>query len=103
MLVAHIVVMVLQFGKKSYMVKGIAFSPDSSKLAVGQTDDIVFVYKIGEDWYVYNTVCSLKTGMCTNTVCSLKALCQLFQLMFNVGFIQFLHSNTSLFFTIKKC
>ena len=36
------------------MVKGIAFSPDSTKIAIGQTDDIVFVYKIGEDWYVYN-------------------------------------------------
>jgi len=35
------------------MVKGIAFSPDSTKIAIGQTDDIVFVYKIGDDWYVY--------------------------------------------------
>ena len=34
------------------MVKGMAFSPDSTKIAIGQTDDIVFVYKIGEDWYV---------------------------------------------------
>ena len=41
-----------QFGKKSYMVKGIAFSPDSSKIAVGQTDNIIFVYKIGDEWYV---------------------------------------------------
>jgi len=41
-----------QYGKKSYMVKGLAFSPDSTKIAIGQTDDIVFVYKIGEDWYV---------------------------------------------------
>jgi len=44
---------VQQFGKKSYMVKGMAFSPDSTKIAIGQTDDIVFVYKIGEDWYVF--------------------------------------------------
>jgi len=35
-----------------------AFSPDSAKIAIGQTDDIVFVYKIGEDWYVYD-VCFL--------------------------------------------
>ena len=27
-----------------------AFSPDSTKLAVAQTDNIVFVYKIGEDF-----------------------------------------------------
>ena len=45
-----IVLHLLQFGKKSYMVKGLAFSPDSTKIAIGQTDDIVFVYKIGEDW-----------------------------------------------------
>jgi len=29
-----------------------AFSPDSTKIAIGQSDNIVFVYKIGEDWYV---------------------------------------------------
>ena len=34
------------------MVKGIAFSPDSSKIAVGQTDNIIFVYKIGDEWFV---------------------------------------------------
>lgn len=39
-----------KYGKKSYMVKGLAFSPDSTKIAVAQTDNIVFVYKIGEDW-----------------------------------------------------
>ena len=29
---------------------GLAFSPDSTKLAVAQTDNIVYVYKIGEDF-----------------------------------------------------
>jgi len=38
------------------MVKGMAFSPDSTKIAIGQTDDIVFVYKIGDDWYVYDVL-----------------------------------------------
>lgn len=37
-------------GKKSYVVTGIAFSPDSTKLAVAQSDCIVYVYKIGENW-----------------------------------------------------
>ena len=32
-------------------MKGLAFSPDSTKIALGQTDNIVFVYKIGEEWY----------------------------------------------------
>ena len=44
------------------MVKGIAFSPDSTKVAIGQTDNIIFVYKIGEDWYVFVHV------TCTNFV-----------------------------------
>lgn len=39
-----------KYGKRSYTVKGVDFSPDSTKLAVGQTDNIVFVYKVGEDW-----------------------------------------------------
>ncbi len=39
-----------KFGKRSYVVKGLEFSPDGTKLAVGQTDNIVFVYRIGEDW-----------------------------------------------------
>ena len=41
---------ICQAGKKSYIVKGLAFSPDSTKIAVGQTDNIIFVYKIGEEW-----------------------------------------------------
>nr|XP_039335977.1 intraflagellar transport protein 172 homolog [Saimiri boliviensis boliviensis] len=33
----------------TYVVKGMAFSPDSTKIAIGQTDNIICVYKIGED------------------------------------------------------
>lgn len=39
-----------QYGRKSYVVKGMAFSPDSTKIAIGQTDNIVYVYRIGEEW-----------------------------------------------------
>ncbi len=39
-----------KYGKKSYVVRGLEFSPDATKLAVGQTDNIVFVYKLGEEW-----------------------------------------------------
>lgn len=39
-----------QFGKNSYLVNSLAFSLDGSMLAVAQTDNIVFVYKIGYDW-----------------------------------------------------
>lgn len=41
-----------KYGKKSYIVKAIAFSPDSTRIAIGQTDNIIFVYKIGDDWQV---------------------------------------------------
>ena len=40
----------LQLGKKCYQVTALAFSPDSTKIAVGQSDNIIFVYKIGENW-----------------------------------------------------
>lgn len=36
--------------RKSFVVKGIAFSPDSQRLAIGQSDCVIFVYKIGENW-----------------------------------------------------
>ena len=36
-----------KYGKRSYIVRGLEFSPDSSKIAVGQTDNIVYVYRVG--------------------------------------------------------
>ena len=39
-----------KYGKKSYVVTSLAFSPDSNRLAIGQSDNIVFVYKIGTEW-----------------------------------------------------
>lgn len=38
------------FSRKSFVVKGIAFSPDSTRLAIGQSDCVVFVYKFGDNW-----------------------------------------------------
>lgn len=38
------------------MVTGMAFSPDSTKLAVAQTDNIVFVYRLGLEWGDKKTV-----------------------------------------------
>lgn len=43
-------VFLCQYGKQSYMVNDMAFSPDSTKIAIGQSDNIIFVYRIGEDW-----------------------------------------------------
>ena len=37
-------------GPKNYIVRGLCFSPDSTRLAVAQSDCIVFVYKLGLEW-----------------------------------------------------
>uniref|UniRef100_A0A7E4USX7 WD_REPEATS_REGION domain-containing protein n=1 Tax=Panagrellus redivivus TaxID=6233 RepID=A0A7E4USX7_PANRE len=47
-----------KFGKKSYLVTALAFSPDSTKLAIGQTDNIVFVYRLGETWEEKKVICN---------------------------------------------
>ncbi|XP_060519882.1 intraflagellar transport protein 172 homolog [Cylas formicarius] len=45
-------------GKKSYVITGIAFGPDSTKIAVAQSDCIVYVYKIGEKWNEKKAICN---------------------------------------------
>jgi hypothetical protein len=40
----------------AYLVRGMAFSPDSTKLAIAQSDNIVFVYRCAQ-----LTVCCLLT------------------------------------------
>lgn len=44
--------------KNGYIIRGICFSPDSSKLAVAQSDDIVFVYKLGAGWNEKKVICN---------------------------------------------
>ena len=36
--------------REAFQVKQICFSPDSTKIAVAQTDEIIFVYSIGYNW-----------------------------------------------------
>ena len=43
---------------KNYSIRGLYFSPDSTRLAVAQSDDIVFVYKLGESWEERKTICN---------------------------------------------
>lgn len=43
---------------KSYVVRTIEFSPDSLKLAVAQSDSIVFVYYLGSSWADKKTICN---------------------------------------------
>ena len=45
-------------GAKSYAVRGLAFSPDSTRLAVAQSDGSVFVYKLGKTWADKKTICN---------------------------------------------
>ena len=45
-------------GQKSYIIRAIEFSPDSQKIAVAQSDNIVFVYKIGTEWGEKKSICN---------------------------------------------
>src|SRR5690348_17005619 len=36
-------------GGKTYIITGICFSPDDSRIAIAQSDNIVFVYKLGTE------------------------------------------------------
>ncbi|XP_076011253.1 intraflagellar transport protein 172 homolog [Genypterus blacodes] len=47
-----------KYGKHSYVVNDLAFSPDSTKIAIGQSDNIIFVYRIGEDWGDKKAICN---------------------------------------------
>ena len=43
---------------KNYGIKDLAFSADSTKLAIAQTDNIVFIYNLGSKWGDRKTICN---------------------------------------------
>ena len=45
-------------GNKNYTVVAMAFSPDSTKLAIAQSDNIVFIYKLGLEWGDKKSICN---------------------------------------------
>lgn len=45
-------------GGKNYTITGLAFSPDSAKIAVAQFDNIVFIYRIGLEWGDKKSICN---------------------------------------------
>jgi intraflagellar transport protein 172 len=45
-------------GPKNYIVRQMAFSPQSDKLAIAQSDNMVFVYKIGTEWGEKKSICN---------------------------------------------
>lgn len=53
----NVILFFLQYGKQSYTVNDMVFSPDSTKIAIGQSDNIIYVYRIGEEWWVQGRRC----------------------------------------------
>uniref|UniRef100_A0A3P8UXR3 Intraflagellar transport protein 172 homolog n=1 Tax=Cynoglossus semilaevis TaxID=244447 RepID=A0A3P8UXR3_CYNSE len=47
-----------KYGKQSYTVNDMVFSPDSTKIAIGQSDNIIYVYRIGEEWGDKKAICN---------------------------------------------
>jgi len=45
-------------GPKNYIIKQMAFSPQSDKLAIAQSDNMVFVYKLGTEWGEKKSICN---------------------------------------------
>jgi len=43
---------------KNYVIREVTFSPDSSRLAVAQSDCIIFIYKLGLSWSDKKTICN---------------------------------------------
>ena len=43
---------------KNYQIREILFNPDSTKLAIAQTDNIIFVYKLGANWGEKKSICN---------------------------------------------
>ena len=43
---------------KEYVIREIVFSPDSTKLAIAQSDNIIFVYKLGARWGDTKSICN---------------------------------------------
>ncbi|VDD80059.1 unnamed protein product [Mesocestoides corti] len=44
--------------KKAYVITGLAFSGDSTKLSIAQSDNIVFIYKLGDSWDDKKSICN---------------------------------------------
>ena len=42
----------------SYGIQGLVFSPDSTRLAVVQTDQVIFVYRLGLAWGEKKSICN---------------------------------------------
>jgi intraflagellar transport protein 172 len=63
-------------GPKNYVVRAMAFSPDSNRLAIAQSDNSVFVYKLGLEWGDKKSICNkfIQTSPITSLVWPLSRL-----------------------------
>ena len=43
---------------RDYQVSFLVFSPDCTKLAVAQTDNVIYIYKLGLDWGEKKSICN---------------------------------------------
>ncbi|KAH8862639.1 Intraflagellar transport protein 172 like [Schistosoma japonicum] len=50
-----------------FQIKGMVFSHDSTKLAIAQSDNIIFVYKVGESWDEKVVICNKFPQKCPVT------------------------------------
>ncbi|KAF5830572.1 intraflagellar protein IFT172 [Dunaliella salina] len=47
-----------QGSNPNFVVRAMAFSPDSTRLAIAQSDNIVFVYRLGDSWTDKKSICN---------------------------------------------
>ena len=43
---------------KGYIIRGMAFSPDSTMLAIALSDAILFIYRLGSEWGEKKSICN---------------------------------------------
>ncbi len=60
------------------------FSPDSTKLAIAQSDNIVFVYKLGVDWGEKKSICN-KFHQSSPITCLTWPLAQMNEVVFGLA------------------
>ncbi|XP_055687572.1 intraflagellar transport protein 172 homolog [Lutzomyia longipalpis] len=81
-------------GKASYVIRGLAFSPDSTRLAVAQSDCIVFVYKLGEGWNEKKVICN-KFPQPVSVTCLVWLTCGTIVAGLEDGKVRALHSKSN--------
>ena len=56
-------------GQRSYVVRALAFSPDNQKLCIAQSDNSVFIYRVGLEWDDRKTIINKYSGQSSSVTC----------------------------------